>query len=155
MSEGTLVSIHVIRAAEGPPEPVPEARAVPGRGIEGDRYFERTGKYSAKNGPEREVTLIEEEAIEAVRRDYGIDLGPGQSRRNLLTRGVALNHLVNREFEIGEVRLRGLELCEPCSHLESLTAQGVRRALMHRGGLRAQVLRGGTFRVGDPVRATS
>ena len=155
MNEGTLVAIHLIRAAEAPPEPVAEARAVPGKGIEGDRYFERTGKYSAKNGPEREVTLIEEEAIEAARRDYGIDLGPGQSRRNLLTRGVSLNHLVNREFEIGEVRLRGLELCEPCGHLEALTVKGVRLALVHRGGLRAQVLRGGTFRVGDSVRPAS
>ncbi|MBI3975527.1 MAG: MOSC domain-containing protein [Armatimonadetes bacterium] len=125
--------------------------AVPGRGLEGDRYFAQAGTFSPKPAPDRDVTVIEVEAIEALARDHGITLAPGESRRNILTRGVALNHLVNREFRVGAVTLRGLRLCDPCSHLERLTRPGVRKALIHRGGLRCQILGEGTIRVGDPV----
>ncbi|MFQ5896901.1 MAG: MOSC domain-containing protein [Candidatus Methylomirabilia bacterium] len=136
---------------------VGEVRALAGRGLEGDRYFHRVGTYSDKPAPRggppaREVTLIEIEAIEALKREYGIALDPGDSRRNIVTRGVSLNHLVGREFRVGGVALRGARLCEPCSHLEQLTQQGVLRALVHRGGLRAEILRDGMIRVGDSVQ---
>ncbi len=131
---------------------VEAVRAVPGRGLEGDRYWSATGTYSYKPSPDRDVTLIELEAIEALERDYGIVLPPGESRRNIVTRGVALNHLVNREFTVGEVTLRGLRLCDPCGHLERLAQPGVRQGLIHRGGLRAQILGAGMIRVGDPIR---
>lgn len=120
-------------------------------GVVGDRYATRSGSWSAKAGQGRALTLIEEEAIEAVRRDYGIELAPGASRRNVVTRGVALNHLVGRKFRLGEVEVVGVRLAEPCAHLESLTAKGVRRAFVHRGGLRGEVVSGGWIRVGDPV----
>ena len=129
-----------------------EVHAVPGRGLEGDRYFHETGTFSAKvPGPDREVTLIELEAIEAVQRDYGISLQAGDARRNLVTRGVALNHLVGQEFSIGEVTLRGIRLCEPCSHLAELNGQESLRGLVHRGDLRAQILTAGVIRVGNEV----
>jgi len=134
---------------------VDEVRAVPGRGLEGDRYFSRGGTYSDRPGPDREVTLIESESVEALGKDFGVDIGVGDARRNLVTRGVSLNDLVGREFRIGEVRLRGLRLCEPCTHLSSLVGQDVVPGLVHRGGLRAQIVRGGVIRVGDPVEATS
>jgi MOSC domain-containing protein YiiM len=124
---------------------------VPGKGLEGDRYFNKAGTFSAQHQPHREVTLIEIEALEALRRDHGIELNPGESRRNVVTRGVPLNHLVGHEFRVGEVALRGLLLCEPCSHLAQLTQPGVLPALVHRGGLRAQVVSGGMIRVGDAV----
>jgi len=89
--------------------------------------------------------------IESLKRDYGIEIDPGASRRNIITRGVPLNHLVGRELRVGEVMLRGIRLCEPCSHLERLTRNGVLRGLVHRGGLRAQILTEGTIRVGDPI----
>jgi MOSC domain-containing protein YiiM len=95
--------------------------------------------------------LIESEAVEALRRDYEIEFEAGMSRRNIVTRGVPLNHLVGREFRVGEVVLRGLKLCEPCGHLEQLTGVRVREGLVHRGGLRAQVLNEGTIRPGDPI----
>jgi MOSC domain-containing protein YiiM len=95
--------------------------------------------------------LIEIEAIEALRRDYDIDIAPGLSRRNIVTRGVALNHLVEREFTVGEVILRGTRLCEPCSHLERLTRRGVLRGLIHRGGLRAEIVSGGMIQIGDGI----
>jgi MOSC domain-containing protein YiiM len=131
---------------------VDQVVCVVGHGLEGDRKFRREGLPPDKNGPDREVTLIEAEAIEAVNRDCDIELRPVETRRNVLTRGVALNHLVGKRFRVGEVILEGLRLCEPCEHLESLTRPGLREALMHRGGLRAQVLEGGSIKVGDPIR---
>lgn len=110
-----------------------------------------TAAGGKKDTPDREITLIESEAVEAVNRDYPLRIEPIETRRNILTRGVALNHLVGREFTIGKVRLRSLRLCEPCGHLESLTRKGVMRALLHRGGLRAQIVESGTIRVGDVI----
>lgn len=129
---------------------VAEIRALPGKGLEGDRYFGGVGTYS-RNPGDRQVTFIEKEAIDALERESEITIGPGEARRNLVTTGLALNHLIDKEFRVGEVRFRGIKLCEPCNHLESLTKVGVRAALVHRGGLRAEVLSEGMLRKGDPV----
>jgi MOSC domain-containing protein YiiM len=153
MYKGTVVSIHIASEAEGRMVAVKETRAVPGKGLEGDRYFRHIGTYSAKPGPDREVTLIEAEALEALRRDYGVTLEPGESRRNITTRGVPLNFLVGKEFTVGPVSLLGIRLCEPCGHLEGLTREGTRAGLVHRGGLRAQILTEGVIRAGDAVEA--
>lgn len=150
--QGTVVSIYVAPSAAAPMSGVSEARALPGKGLQGDRYAEQTGTYSNKPGPAREVTLIEIEAVEALMRDYEIELSPDKTRRNIITRGVPLNHLVGREFRVGNVKLRGIRLCEPCSHLEELTYKGVMSGLVHRGGLRAQILTDGVIRVGDAIR---
>ena len=130
MPKGSVVSIQVALDAKGAMQNLPEVRAVEGKGLEGDRYCNEVGSYSHNPGPDREVTLIEAEAVEAMERDYGTALDSKDSRRNVTTRGVPLNHLVQREFSVGAVKLRGL---------------------VHRGGLRAQVLTGGMIRVGDPV----
>ena len=152
MWQGELVSIFMSPKASQLMLEVEEARAIPGKGLEGDRYFSMNGTYSRKPDPGREVTLIEIESIEALGRDFGIQFGLGDSRRNLVTRGVPLNHLVGVEFQVGPVLLRGIRLCEPCSHLASLTAKSVLPALVHRGGLRAQVLREGIIRTGDKIK---
>ncbi len=131
--------------------PVDSATVVVGGGLAGDRFFQGEGSIAKKKGPDREVTLIEAEAIEAVGREGKVELTPEESRRNIVTRGVALNHLVGREFRVGSATLRGIRLCEPCKHLESVTRAGVLMALLHRGGLRAQVVDGGEVRVGDAV----
>lgn len=151
MQKSSVVAINIAAEAAKPLVSVKQVRAVPGRGLEGDRYFRQTGTYSNKPGPDREVTLIESEAIEALERDHQIELEPGESRRNIVTRGVPLNHLVGREFKVGGATLRGLRLCEPCSHLEGLTQRGVMSGLIHRGGLRAQIMTEGMVRVGDAV----
>lgn len=151
MQKSSVVAINIAAEAAKPLASVKQVRAVPGRGLEGDRYFKQTGTYSNKPGPDREVTLIESEAIEALERDHQIELEPGESRRNIVTKGVALNHLVGKEFKVGEATFRGLRLCEPCSHLEGLTQKGVLSGLIHRGGLRAQILTEGLIRVGDTV----
>ena len=148
---GEVVSIHIAERAEAPMRSVDRVHAVPGKGLEGDRYFNASGTYSDRPGPAREITLIESEAIEAMARDNELSIPMGASRRNVVTRGAPLNHLVGQEFEVGRVRLRGIRLCEPCSHLESLTRKGVIAALVHRGGLRAQILTEGLIRVGDPI----
>jgi len=158
MFRGQLLAIFIAPRESAPVQSVDRSEAVAGQGLAGDRYSLATGTFSkgrAVNGPivkpDQEVTLIESEVLAAVAADYGIELPPDQARRNLLTRGVPLNHLVSREFLVGAVRLRGLRLCEPCKHLEKLTQEGVRQALVHRGGLRAQILAGGTLRVGDAI----
>jgi MOSC domain-containing protein YiiM len=101
--------------------------------------------------PGQEVTLIEQEALEAAQREYDLPLTHAESRRNLLTSGVPLNHLVGRRFTIGSVVLEGVKLCEPCGYLERFTGKKVIEALRHRGGLRARIVQGGVLRVGDPI----
>ena len=151
MFEGKVISINIADAAEAPMQSVNEARAVPGRGLEGDRYFNQTGTFS-KPLPDRQLTLIEAEAVEAFKHELNVDYGLGDSRRNIVTRGVPLNHLVGKEFWIGEVKARGLRLCEPCKHLQRLSHEKVLPGLVHRGGLRAQILSEGTIRVGEPIK---
>jgi MOSC domain-containing protein YiiM len=149
---GEVVSIQVSEKAGSPMIAVKEARAVAGRGLDGDRYFNQVGTYSDRPDPGREVTLIESEAIDALQRDLQIELDAKDSRRNIVTKGVPLNHLVGRRFMVGDVFLRGIRLCEPCSYLEGLTKEGVKSGLLHRGGLRAQILNSGIIRVGDRVK---
>jgi len=150
MQNGTVESIHIASTAQGAPQSVAQAVAIPGAGLEGDRYALKLGTFY-KPEPDYELTLIEAEAIEALRRDYHVELAAGDARRNIVTRNVPLNHLVGREFAIGDVRIRGLRLCEPCDHLQKITGKPVIKGLLHRGGLRAQILTAGTIRVGDLV----
>jgi len=152
MFKGELIEICLSHEAGGAVRSVAEVRVVPGKGLEGDRYFDGKGTWTDHPGDGREVTLIEMEAIAAIRRESGIALAPGDARRNLITRGVPLNHLVGKEFRIGDVVVRGLRLCEPCSYMESKTRAGVKAALKHRAGLRAEVVTGGVVRVGDAIR---
>ena len=103
-----------------------EARAVPGRGLDGDRYSRAAGTFSKGHEPDSELTLIESEALEALAREHSVALAPSDARRNLVTRGVALNELTGREFTVGEVRVRAPGLCEPSTHLVRLTGQPAR-----------------------------
>ena len=149
---GEIAFIQIAPAATEKLVSVREIRAVAGEGLEGDRYFKKSGTYSNIPGGGRQITLIELESVEALKRDLKIELEPAQTRRNIVTRGVPLNHLVGRQFRLGrEVMLQGVRLCEPCNHLESLTVRGVREGLLHRAGLRADIISGGAIRVGDPI----
>ena len=147
---GTVSAIHVAPDQGAPMEGIKRVTAVAGRGLERDRYYATGGTFADREGSD--LTLIEAEALAAVERDYEIDLTPGVHRRNLTTEGVALNHLVDERFHVGEVVCEGIELCEPCSYLERhLAKQGIREALVHRGGLRARILEGGDVTVGDGI----
>ncbi len=151
MKLGTVISIQIAANAADPLTSLQEVNALAGMGLEGDRYFTRTGTYSVKHDASRELTLIEAEALEALAGDYHVELTGPESRRNITTRGVALNHLVGKEFAVGEVLLRGIRLCEPCTHMEQVSGKQARSGLVHRGGLRAQILRSGRICVGDVV----
>jgi hypothetical protein len=139
---GAVAGILVAAAAEAPMIRVDTARAVEGRGLEGDRYQDGRGTFS---GPGRgyQLTLVEAEVLEE------IGLPWEQARRNIVTRGVDLNALVGRRFTVGNVQCVGRRLAEPCSHLERLSGPGILRPLVHRGGLRADILSSGVVVTGD------
>ena len=158
MIKGAVDAIHIASQGAEKVTPREEIVVIEGRGIEGDRYYEGKGTFSKSNryaeGSStngRDLTLIEVEAVDAVLKDYQIEIKPGAHRRNITTRGVALNHLVGKKFRIGEVMCKGVCLCIPCRHMESLTSKGVMKALAHRGGLRADILEGGVIKVGSVV----
>ncbi|GAC1366736.1 MAG: MOSC domain-containing protein [Ktedonobacteraceae bacterium] len=131
---------------------IEHAHTIPGRGIEGDRYYLGNGHFSKEGKKSYEITLIEQEALIALKRDYGFELPPLDARRNIVTVGVPLNHLVWKEFYVGEVRLLGRRLCEPCFHLVQLTGNHLALSgLLHRGGLRAQILTEGMIHLGDSI----
>jgi MOSC domain-containing protein YiiM len=143
---GHVEAINVRATFESPAVAAQKARLHAGKGLEGDRYYAPDGA-----GPGEALTLIAAEALEDLAADTGIRLSAADSRRQVLTRGIDLNALVGREFTVGSVRCRGVELCEPCAHLQSVTQPGVLAGLVHRGGLRADVLTDGDVAVGDAV----
>jgi MOSC domain-containing protein YiiM len=150
---GRLLQIFAAAEAGARPVAADEARLEAGRGLVGDRYHREAGTFSAKlkGKPGREVTLIESESIDRFNRQTGLALAYGDLRRNLVTRGIRLNDFVGHEFRIGECRLEGVRLCEPCAHLAQTVAKQVLPALVHEAGLRARIVRGGTIRSGDAI----
>jgi MOSC domain-containing protein YiiM len=146
---GHLVGIYTATKAGAPMASHAEVRAVAGVGLEGDRYATKTGEFSEREGGGRQVTLIAREAITAANEQ--VEIGEGETRRNLVTEGVDLDALVGKEFTVGDVLLVGVRDCPPCSYLQEITRPGVLRALHGAGGLRADVVRDGVIRVGDPI----
>lgn len=150
---GTVEAIHLADLVGGPMRSVERARAIEGVGLEGDRYAEGTGRYSGDAKDDRQVTLIEAEQIEGLALRAAIELAPGETRRNVTTRGIRLNGLVGRRFRIGSVECEGTRLCEPCQYLTDLLGKPVLEPLVHRAGLRARILTGGEIALGDAVVA--
>jgi MOSC domain-containing protein YiiM len=146
---GRLEHIHITAERGGEMQQIGSALLIAGKGIEGDRYFLETGTYSMKPGPDRQVTLIERETLEALARDHGIELAPQEHRRNLTVSGIALNHLVGKRFRVGEVLLETVRLNKPCKYLEKVTGKPVYLPLLNRSGLNCRVVEGGTIRPGD------
>lgn len=151
MEPGVVEHIHLAAEVGAPTYAVPSVDAVAGEGLVGDR------KYGAATAQRRpgvglDLTLVEAEAIEAVLADSGIELAPGETRRNVTTRGVALSDLVGRRFYVGDVLCEGVRLCEPCEYLQAKLGKPLVKAMIHRAGLRANLLGSGPIRVGDSVR---
>jgi MOSC domain-containing protein YiiM len=142
--------VEAIYLAEerGPVFPVERADVHSGKGIPADRKYFANGAR-----PGQALTLVAMEALEAMAEETGIDLTDGRSRRQVHTRGVDVNALVGRRFRVGDIDCVGIELCEPCAHLESVTEPGVVKGMVHRGGLNADVLNDGQIAVGDAVVA--
>ncbi len=143
---GEVEAIHIAAKSSAEPDAVETVEAVAGSGLRGDRHFD-------PDSSDDDITLIEAEAVEAVEQESGISLESGAHRRNVTTRNTALNHLIGERFRVGEAVCEGVELCEPCSHLESLTEKGTLSALVHRGGLRAVIVESGEIGVGDGVES--
>jgi MOSC domain-containing protein YiiM len=134
---------------------VTTARAIPGRGLDGDRYANRVGTFTPRSGPGvgYDLTLIEAEVLDELTLTDRRRLGYAEARRNIITRGIDLNTLVGQRFRVGDVECVGRRLCEPCAHLERLTHRGVLRKLIHRGGLRADVLTTGSITEGAAIES--
>ena len=150
---GVIEAISIAPTARAGLILVPSAEAVAGRGLVGDRYYLGVGAFSRWPGEGRQITLIEAEAVDAIMSETGIDLSAGRHRRNVVTRGFRLADLFERRFRLGRALLRGQRLCAPCTYLERLVVPGVFAALRGRGGLRAEIIEGGTIAVGDRVDA--
>jgi MOSC domain-containing protein YiiM len=150
---GVVESIHLASGGSEPMRSVDRVGAIAGVGLAGDRYALGTGHYSGDPRVDRHVTLIEAEEIEALATGPGIVLAPGETRRNVTTRGIRLNELVGRRFRIGGVECEGTRLCEPCQYLTDLLGKPVLAPLAHRAGLRARILTDGELALGDEVVA--
>ena len=150
---GSVAAIALAAHATEDMRTVDHARAVADHGLDGDRYAAKAGTFTPGNDTARgyDLTLIEAEVLDHLTLPEGRTLGYAEARRNIVTRGVDLNALVGRRFRVGSVECLGQRLCEPCSHLERLTSKGALRGLIHRGGLRADVLSDGEVRTGDLV----
>jgi len=154
MSDRGFVSgIYITQEKSTPLYEVNRVEAVEGLGLKGDRnYIQQLQSTPEERRPENELTLIELESVEYLNREF--DMGtfsPGDLRRNIITKNVSLNDLTGKKFKIGEVEAEGIELCEPCRHLEKLTGKPVMKPLVHKAGLRARILKGGIISKGDEI----
>jgi MOSC domain-containing protein YiiM len=148
---GSVEAIHVAPASGQPMEARDRVLAIAGVGLEGDRYASKLGVWSPDPRVDRDITLIEAEVIEDLAATDGIALAPGESRRNVTTRGIRLNDLVGRRFRVGDAICEGTRLCEPCQYLTDLLDKPILRPLVHRAGLRARIVEGGEIVVGARV----
>jgi hypothetical protein len=150
---GVVAAVALAERAAGPMRLVGRARAVAGRGLEGDRYYAKAGTFTPANDTARgyDLTLIAAEVLDQLSLPDGGTISYAEARRNVVTRGIDVNALVGRRFRVGDAECLGQRLCEPCSHLEELTATGALRALIHHGGLRADVLTDGDITTGAPI----
>src|SRR5205823_3611879 len=147
MESGRVEHIHLASGAAEPMRAVTRVRALPGVGLEGDRYSVGMGYYSKIPGTGRQLTLIEAEMLDWLRATLGVDIGAGEARRNLTTRGLSLNPLVGKRFWIGGVLCEGVRFCDPCKYLEDLIGKPLLKPLVDRAGLRADILQGGEISV--------
>jgi MOSC domain-containing protein YiiM len=146
-----VVGLYIAPDKGAPMRTLVEVRAVPGRGLEGDRYFLGAGTFTGDQRRDSEVTLMALEDLLAMEEETGVKLSPGDVRRNVVTEGAELQALVGREFRLGTVRLHATRISEPCRHLATLTDGRILKGLAHRSGLQAQILTEGVIRLGDAV----
>ena len=148
---GTVAGIFRAAASDGAMDSLDRARLLAGVGVEGDRYALGAGRFSSKGRSGQALTLVEAETLEELRLRHGLELAPAAARRNVLTRGIDLNSMPGLRFRIGEVECYAQRLAEPCSWLQRTAPPGTLRGLVHRGGLRVDILTSGEIRLGDEV----
>lgn len=149
-----VLALHISGKASAPMQALDQLELVAGKGVVGDRYFLELGTFSKQLAglPDKELTLIESEFVEAFNREHGFDFDYGDFRRNIVTVGVDLNALVDQDFMLGDIRVKGIRLCEPCAHLAKLLTPEIMPSLVHKTGLRAQILDDGVLKLNDPIR---
>ena len=152
---GSVVEIWLAGAAAEPMRRVTSVEAVAGRGLAGDRYALGGGTWAQYPDLEKQVTLIDRDDVAAVAAETSSHLTAGDTRRNVVTTGIALSGLVGRWFTVGDVLLFGMKRCPPCTHLERLTGVKLVKAMVHRGGINAAVFSGGAITEGSLVRPVS
>ena len=151
MTIGKVVAIYIAKKRGEPTVLVEQAHVVPGMGIAGDRYFNHSSNRDIHSKPGREITLIEMEAIESMRDVDRLQITPDQTRRNIVTSGIALNNLVGHLFSVGNIQMRGVRLCEPCQYLANRTDPRLLVSMAHRGGLRAEIITDGIIHTNDII----
>jgi MOSC domain-containing protein YiiM len=155
MTDGVVTEIWLTGAAAAPMRRVPTGRLVAGAGLDGDRYALGGGTWAQYPDLEKQLTLIDRDDVAAVAAEVGVDLTPGDTRRNLVTAGADLPALVGRWFAVGDALLFGMKRCPPCAHLERLTGAKLVKAMLYRGGINAAVFGGAAIAEGAAVRPLS
>ena len=155
MTGGRVTEIWLTGTAAAPMRRVPAGLLVAGAGLDGDRYALGGGTWAQYPDLEKQLTLIDSADVAAVAAEAGVDLAPGDTRRNLVTVGVDLPALVGRWFAVGDAVLFGMKRCPPCTHLERLTGARLVRAMLHRGGINAAVFAGAEIAEGAVIRPLS
>lgn len=148
---GRVLHIHLSPTAGAPMESLQRAEALAGTGLAGDRYANLTGHWSPIKRSGDRLTLIEQEEIDRLGAEWGLPLAPGETRRNITTRGIRLDSLIGKRFQIGQVVCRAVRRCEPCTWLEELLGREIIYPLVHRAGIRVEILVGGPIALGDPI----
>jgi MOSC domain-containing protein YiiM len=148
---GKIVALHRCAQAAAPMEEQTKLVLHAGKGVENDRYMLGTGYYSSKPEEGRQITLFEIETLDALKRDYNLELTPAEHRRNVTVEGVPLNHLVGRRFRLGTTVLEATRLSTPCAYIETITKKRIFKPLMHRSGLNCRIVEGGIVTLGAPV----
>lgn len=148
--QGNVKEIFITPASAQAMVAVPSVRAVADRGLEGDRFYRES--WNAVKRSDKAVSLIEDEVLALAAIEIGVEAIGILTRRNIVTRGVPLIELLGREFTVGNVRMRGIRLFEPCGHLVAVTKiPAIFKALEHRSGLKAAVLSDGEIQIGDSI----
>lgn len=150
-ASGEITGVFISGEAGAPMQALDRVEAIAGAGLEGDRYTSGDGYMSSRRGGGLELTLVESESLAEISAENGVEITAADSRRNLATRGIRLNDLVDKEFRIGEATIRGVRLCEPCARIEQLVGKPFVKPMVHRAGLRADIIQSGTIRVGDRI----
>ena len=141
-----VFDIAVSQNFKGKMESVNNVVAIAGKGIVNDRYFKEN------NINRCQITLIETENIDYYNQISGTSFLAKDFRRNIITEGVKLNQLVDKEFFIGVVKVKAHDLCRPCKYLqESFNQKNIVKEFLRKGGLRCEILTGGKILVSDKI----
>jgi len=142
-----VIEIGITKNSKELMQKVNSVEAVAGKGLINDRHF------MENNNKKSQITLIEIENINYYNQISLTSISPISFRRNIITEGIRLNELINKEFLIGEIKVKGHDLCRPCKYLqESLKQKNLVKELLHKGGLRCEILKGGKIFAGSEIR---